>query len=664
MAGIIAPGFEQTELQRGRRKPTCSLKAYDHYLRATAALHKWERQANSDALANLYRAIDLDPEFAAAYGLAARCFVQRRACAWVVDRQRDIAEATRLAGCAIDLGNDDAMALCTAGFALAEVADKVEEGDAYIDRAIALEPDLATAWVFSGWTKISLGDADTAIQRLGHAMRQSPRDPLLCTMQAAMSCAHFIARRYADAFSWAELAMRGKPLLISMCVAAASAALAGREAEATRRMLQLREAAPKLRLSNVDDVMSFHTEIKGFGLLVLPTGVRSYFYRYRTPEGRERRATIGKHGSVTPDEARNAADDMRQAVRAGRDPLGEKRERKLAPTVAEVLNAYLASDRFRAKAPSTQAIDRGRIERHLKPLLGRKHVHTLTPGDIEGAFAAIRDGKTATDVKTRRRGRARVRGGEGTARMAIELLRAAFTWAVGERIAKSNPCKDIKTGSSGSRDTIMRDAADYARLFQTLERMQQEKRLRVQVADAIGVIALTGARRGEIAGLRWEHVDLKRGLLSLPPKAHKTGRRTGKPQVIGLPAAAQAIIARQPEGAAGDYVFVPSHGDGPIALSKLWRIVRLEAKLPEGIGLHGLRHSLASHMAMNGAAAGEIMTALGHRQLSTAQRYVHWAQDARQALAERAAKVALAGMAASSDNSAAEVVGLTKARER
>ena len=88
----------------------------------------------------------------------------------------------------------------------------------------------------------------------------------------------------------------------------------------------------------------------------------------------------------------------------------------------------------------------------------------------------------------------------------------------------------------------------------------------------------------------------------------------------------------------------------------------MEAALPEGIGLHGLRHSLASHMAMRGAEAAEIMTALGHRQLSTAQRYVHWAQDARQAVAERAASVVLSGLAASTGNANAEIVRIIQGK--
>ena len=181
-----------------------------------------------------------------------------------------------------------------------------------------------------------------------------------------------------------------------------------------------------------------------------------------------------------------------------------------------------------------------------------------------------------------------------------------------------------------------------------LTEMETERRIRSPVADAIRLIALTGCRRGEAAGLRWSHVDFKQGRILLPPQSHKTGRKTGKPREIVLPAEAQKIIARQTKGAPDDFVFAPARGDGAIALSKAWRKVRKEAELPPALGLHGLRHSIASHLAMSGAQAAEIMTAMGHRQLSTVQRYIHFAETARQALAERAASVALAGMASSS----------------
>ncbi|MGC1345174.1 MAG: site-specific integrase [Methyloceanibacter sp.] len=400
---------------------------------------------------------------------------------------------------------------------------------------------------------------------------------------------------------------------------------------------------PKAKLYIVWDC-----ELKGFGLQVLPTGIKSYVFQYRTPEGRPRRITIGKHGEWTPTQARDRAEEYRQTVRAGSDPAGQKRALLEAATVGELLDAYLASESFKDKAPSTQTIDRGRIERHLRPLLGKRHAHLLTDNDIRRALAAIRDGKTSADIKTRKRGRARVKGGAGTARMSIDLLRVIFNFAIRERLVKVNPCVGVKTGSSGTRETILDDAADYARLFQTLDRMELERRIRAPVADAIRLIALTGCRRGEAAGLRWSHVDLQHGRLVLPPTAHKTGRKTGKPRTIILPSTAQAIIAQQPEGQPQDFVFAPARGNNALALSKAWRKVRAEANLPADIGLHGLRHSLASHMAMAGAQAPEIMQVVGHRQLSTVQRYIHFAETAQATLAERAASIPLAGMAAAS----------------
>ena len=255
-------------------------------------------------------------------------------------------------------------------------------------------------------------------------------------------------------------------------------------------------------------------EIKGFGLLVLPSGVKTYVFNFRTSEGRSRRATIGQHGSWTPDQARHRAAEYREAVRSGCDPLAEKAEARSAITVGEVLDAYLASQRFQDKAASTRSVDIGRIERHLRPLLGRAYVKALKTEDIRRALVAIRDGKTAATIKTGKRGLARVRGGESAARDTIALLRAILNWAIDEELVASNPAASLKLGSSRTRDTILEDPADYARLFKTLERMEWEKRLRKPVADAIRVIALTGARRGEIAGLRWNHVDLRRGLIT------------------------------------------------------------------------------------------------------------------------------------------------------
>jgi TolB-like protein/Tfp pilus assembly protein PilF len=261
VVGAIAPRLEQAEIERAKRKPTGSLDAYDYYLRGLSAVHQWTREANSEALSHFYRAIELDPNFASAYGMAARCYVQRKAGRWMIDPASEIAEAGRLARRAVELGPDDALALCTAGFAIADVVDELADGDALIDHALALNPNLAWAWMFSGWVKISLGEPEAAIERLSHAMRLSPHDPYLFGMLSAMASAHLSAGRYAEALAWAEKASRVRPHLLSACIIAVSRALAGRTEEARNAVATLQRLDPDLRISNLKSVISYLQDI-------------------------------------------------------------------------------------------------------------------------------------------------------------------------------------------------------------------------------------------------------------------------------------------------------------------------------------------------------------------------------------------------------------------
>jgi adenylate cyclase len=254
VVGAIAPKLEQAEIERAKRKPTESLDAYDYFLRGLAALHLWTKDSNNEALLLFYKAIERDPDFAVAYGLAARCYVRRKTNGWVTDRAQEIAETTRLARRAADLGRDDAVALCSAGVALALVPGDLDDGDALIDRALVLNPNLALAWLQSSWVKVWLGESEVAIERAARAMRLSPNDPQIFNMQAGTAAAHFFAGRYAEALSWAEMAIRGQPdYFLSTFVAAASAALAGNDAAAKKIMGRLRQITPELRISNLRD---------------------------------------------------------------------------------------------------------------------------------------------------------------------------------------------------------------------------------------------------------------------------------------------------------------------------------------------------------------------------------------------------------------------------
>jgi TolB-like protein/Tfp pilus assembly protein PilF len=250
--GAIYPKLEEAEIERAKRKPTENLDAYDYYLRGLAGIHQWTKQSCEEALSNFGRAIQLDPNFAAAYGMAARVYVLRKSGGWIADREAEFAEAARLARQAAQLGKDDAVALATAGIALSYIVGDHDEGKVLTDRALALNPNLAWAWLFSGWVRVWLGEPDVAIERVSRALRLSPTDPHSYSMYSALAHAHFFAGRNTEALSWAEMAVREKPNLVLLnCIAAASNALAGRLADAKRAMGRVRQLDPSLRVSNL-----------------------------------------------------------------------------------------------------------------------------------------------------------------------------------------------------------------------------------------------------------------------------------------------------------------------------------------------------------------------------------------------------------------------------
>ena len=256
VVGAIAPKIESAEIERSRRKPTENLDAYDYYLRGMAALIQVTKGASQEALTWFNRAIEADPGFASAYGMAARCMAQRKAYGWMIDRERETAETARLARKAAELGREDAVALCSAGFALGHVVGDIEDADAMIDKALKLNPNLAWAWYLGGWVKIWLGEPDVAIDRIGRALRLSPLDPFTFLMESATAYAHFISGRYVEAVSWAEAALRDRPDLLSgLRMLAASSAMLGLQEQAGKAMKRLRELDPTLRLSNLGYVI-------------------------------------------------------------------------------------------------------------------------------------------------------------------------------------------------------------------------------------------------------------------------------------------------------------------------------------------------------------------------------------------------------------------------
>ena len=252
----LIPKLEQVEIDRAKHKPTESLDAYDSYLRAVASAVPYTRDGDNEALHLFYRAIELDPDFAVAYGWAAWIFVTRKSNGWMEDREGETAEGARLARCALELGDDDAAALCWGGFALAYLALELDEGIVSLDRALVLNPNLAAAWYVSGWLMVYAGEPDEATKRFEKAMRLSPRDPLLFRMHAGLAYAHFFANHYKEASAWAERAVRARPTwLTAVRIAAVSHALAGQLDEAKQFLDHMHEMDPLLRISNLKNLL-------------------------------------------------------------------------------------------------------------------------------------------------------------------------------------------------------------------------------------------------------------------------------------------------------------------------------------------------------------------------------------------------------------------------
>ena len=243
VVGAIAPKLERAEIERTKHKPTSSLDAYDYYLRGMAAFHQWSVEDNVEALNHFHRAIEIDPEYAIAHAMAARCFNQKAVVQQLMLADEDITEAARLARRAADLGRNDALALCMAGITLGFVVRDVRGGAALTKRALTLNPNLAAAWYSDGWLNVWLGNAEIGIDHIARALQLSPQDPMIFQMQSAMAHAHYTAGDYSEAWTWAERALHDRPdHLPALAAASASAAHLGQMSDAEdakARMLRL-----------------------------------------------------------------------------------------------------------------------------------------------------------------------------------------------------------------------------------------------------------------------------------------------------------------------------------------------------------------------------------------------------------------------------------------
>jgi integrase len=420
-------------------------------------------------------------------------------------------------------------------------------------------------------------------------------------------------------------------------------------------------ASPELR-----DTFLWDTRTKGFGLKTTPAGRKVYILQYRmggrvTPV---KRYTIGDRGDFTPEQARREAEKLRGEIRKGIDPAVTKRkavaDQRAAITVKQLCEQYLESSL--PKKPSTLATDKGRMARHIIPLLGSRMVRDVTLVDVRRFMVAVAAGKTKADIKTGMRGRAIVAGGKGTATRTVGLLGGIFSYAVAEGLRPDNPVRGLKrfpdkrcerflSGEELKRlgDALLASEREWITHAKALARWQSGDKQQPKpsvpkgaespvVLAGIRLLVLTGCRKSEVLTLKWDHVDFDRNCLRLPDS--KTGAK-----VVPLGAPALALLNELPRVEGNPYVLPGAQpGKHLIGLPRAWERVRDRAGLTD-VRLHDLRHSFASAAAAAGDSLIVIGKLLGHRDAKTTLRYAHLADDPLKAAAERVSARIAAGMA-------------------
>lgn len=394
----------------------------------------------------------------------------------------------------------------------------------------------------------------------------------------------------------------------------------------------------------VKPTIFYDAALKGFGLRLSPKGEARWLIEYRPGAGgrgvAKRRIVIGSIGKLNAEDAREKAKTMLASVQLGQDPAKDRSEARRGATVRELLAAYMDQHIRPKRKPGTAKYFDFIIENHLSPAFGTKRANDLTRHDV---------------VKWHR-----LLGASGrapTANRAVVVLAAAFEFGTYSGYFPENfhnPCKGIeKFRESRSErylsESELRRLGDALRLAETSgipwEPNPQKKVKHAPAAEnrrvlvdpfavaAIRLLLLTGARLREVLHLKWDFVDLQRGLLNLPDS--KTGRK-----VIFLGTAAIDILAALPRVDDGIFVFPGSSNRIEMGesskrllatkprsdLNKPWARIRAYAKL-DGFRLHDLRHSFAAVGAGSGMGLPIVGRLLGHKEASTTARYAHLADD-------------------------------------
>lgn len=329
--------------------------------------------------------------------------------------------------------------------------------------------------------------------------------------------------------------------------------------------------------------------LPGFGVRVTKGGHRSFVMRYRTASGTERLLTIGRVAELHPDEARDLAVERFKEIRHGADPKADRDKRRDAPTVKDLAARFLAEHAVKKRASTAVNYELG-FRLHVLPRMGSMKVADVSDEDVEKMHREMGETPIA-------------------ANRVVAALSKAFNLAERWkwRARGTNPCEFVEDYPEETRQRILAPD-EVARLW---EAMRQSNSV---AAPLFQLLLLTGCRTGEWRKALWSWVDLERGTLSLPDRASKTGQR-----VVSLAPEVVSLLDALPRAS----VFVlPGETGGPMSgHQKAWRAIRTAAGLDD-VRIHDLRHTFGSWAHRNGMSLKAVADLLGHKQLSTSERYI------------------------------------------
>jgi integrase len=341
----------------------------------------------------------------------------------------------------------------------------------------------------------------------------------------------------------------------------------------------------------------FDSELKGFGLHVGAGGTRSYFLEYRVGygrAGRKRRMVIARHGVLTPAQARAEAIRLLALVRAGGDPLEQKR-RGAGEAVQKLAEVWLAEVSTRRK-PRTAALYGRWMRVHVIPVFGVMDVARIGRADVARLHTTMR----ATPAE---------------ANNVVRALSVFMSWCEqhGYRPDGSNPCRHVERYKERARERFL-SAKELRRLSRVLRVARQ--RWPWPVA-AIRLLLFTGCRLNEILTLKW--TDVAGDVIRL--RDSKTG-----PKVIHLNEPTRRVLSELPRMSGNPFVMVGRGNQHLVNLDKPWQRIR-KAALISDVRLHDLRHSYASIGILSGLSMEVIEGLLGHSHVTMTERYAHLGAD-------------------------------------